>query len=246
MRAAIVNDALARRSFPGVNPVGRSIAVGLDGPEPMTIVGVVGDIRQDGPAREGMAEVYMPYQQHPLASTAIRILVRTSGRPESVMPALLQTVLRMAPAMPVRFTTMEARISENLAAPRFRTILLALIAAISLVMTMAAVYSVMSLTVAHRFPEIGLRTALGAESRQVMLLILPSGLRLALIGAVFGIAGAAVSTRFLGSLLFGIKVFDPITYAAVAAVMAMVTAGACWAPARRAARIDPAAALRNE
>jgi len=243
---AIINETLAKRAFPGQDPIGHSILTGMDFIKPMTIVGVVGDIHQKGPARQAMAEVFMPFEQHPAPSTNMRILARTSVPPASVMDALRQKAKQIAPEMPVKFSTMEARMWDTIAVPRFRTLLLAIFAAIAVVLAMAGIYGVVSLLVNQRSQEIGLRMALGASNGQVMSLVLSQGVRLAAIGLVLGVAGAAASTQFLTSMLFQVKALDPLTYVAVAALVALVTLGACFLPAWRASRIDPVLALREE
>lgn len=243
---AIVNETLARKAFPGEDPLGHSILTGMDILKPMTIVGVVGDIRQRGPGEESMPEVYMPYEQHPLPSTALRILVKTSVPPEIVIEPLRQKAKQILPDMPVKFTTMEARMSENVAVPRFRTLLLAIFAAIAVALTMAGVYGVVSFLVTQRTQEIGLRIALGARAGQVLKSVLSQGAWMASIGLAVGVAGAAGAARFLSSMLFEVKPFDPSTYVAVAALTMLVTLGACFLPAWRASRIDPMTALRQE
>jgi ABC-type antimicrobial peptide transport system permease subunit len=212
--------------------------------QPMTIVGVVGDIRQFGPSREGRAEVYMPYQQHPRPSTALRVLARTSLAPEAVTGALRELARRQAPEMPVQFSSMEQRLADTVAVPRFRTLLLAIFAAVALALSMGGVYGVVSFLVNLRRQEIGLRMALGASAGQVTRMILSQGGRMAVLGLALGGAGSAGAARWLTSMLFGVEPFDPLTYGAVAALVALVTAGACLVPARRAARIDPMTALR--
>jgi predicted permease len=245
---AIVNETFARREFPGADPIGHLVKTGMDIPDPMTIVGVVGDIRQNGPGEEGRAEIYMPYEQHPLPSTAMRLVVRTSAPVESVIAALREKARQFAPNMPVRFTTMDDRIAElpNVATPRFRTLLLAIFAVIAVVLAMAGVYGVVSFVVNQRTQEIGLRMALGAGTGQIIRMVLFQGVRMALIGLALGVAGAGAGARLIESMLFDVKPFDPLTYAAVAVLVALVTLGACFLPARRASKIDPMTALRQE
>jgi predicted permease len=243
---AIVNETLARRTFPGEDPIGHSILTGMDILKPMTIVGVAADIHQRGPGSQALAEVYMPYQQHPRPSTAMRILARTSVPPENIIEPLRQVAKQLEPDMPVKFTTMETRMSENVAAPRFRALLLTIFAAIAVVLAMAGVYGVVSFLVSQRTQEIGLRMALGAGAGQVMKMVLSQGIRLAGIGLVLGVAGAAAATRLLESMLFEVKPFDPLTYGVVAGLVALITVGACVLPARRASRVDPMLALRQD
>ena len=242
---AIINETLARRAFPGGDALGRLILSG-NRKEPMTVVAVVADVHQRGPASEPLAEIYMPYEQYPRLSTFLRILVRTSVPPESVIDALRQKARALAPEMPVKFSTMETRMRDNVAAPRFRTVLFALFAAIAAVLAAAGVYGVVSFLVHQRTQEIGLRMALGANLRQVVGMVLSHGLRMVMIGLALGVAGAAAATRLIASMLFSVKPFDPLTYCAGAAALVMVTVGACLIPAWRAAKIDPMIALRQD
>jgi predicted permease len=243
---AIINESLARASFPGQDPIGRVIFCGLDAPNPMRIVAVVGDIRQYGPARPPRPEIFMPYQQHPFAGRALNILARTASDPTQLSETLRRKIRERAPDVPVRFTTMEASLAQNVAAPRFRTTLLGIFAALAVALAMAGVYGVMAYTVGQRSNEIGLRMALGATSVDIAAMVLKHGAVLAAIGVAAGLAGAAAATRLLTNLLFDVKPFDPLTYVAVAALMVVVAMGASYLPARRAAKLDPLAALRQE
>src|SRR5262249_22003030 len=148
--------------------------------------------------------------------------------------------------VPVRFTTMEESLAANVAAPRFRTLLLGIFAAVAVCLAMAGVYGVMAYVVSQRSNEIGLRMALGATSRDVLRLVLGQGMALAVVGLVIGLAGAAAATRILTNLLFQVKPSDPLTYVAVAAVLGLVALTACYIPALRATRVDPLVALRQE
>jgi len=245
---AIINESLAKHAFPGVDPIGHLIKTGMDIPDPMTIVGVVGDIRQSCPGAEHRDEIYMPYLQHPLPSTNLRILAKTAGPAESVIGALREKARAIAPQMPVRFSTMDDRMAQlpNVAVPRFRTLLLAIFAALAVMLAMAGVYGVVSFLVNQRTQEIGLRMALGAGTGNVMKMVLSQGIRMAVIGLLIGVAGAAAAAQSLESMLFEVKPFDPLTYVAVVALIAVVTVGACFLPAWRASRIDPMVALREE
>ena len=244
--AAIVNEALARQSFPDQNPIGRMIFCGMDSMKGMTIVGVVGNVRQYGPARESSPEIYMPYEQHPFPSTALNVLVRTSNDPNALQQTLRRKARDRAPEVPVKFTTMEAVAAENVAAPKFRTLLLGIFAGLAVCLAMAGVYGVMAYLVSQRSNEIGLRMALGASPGEVSRLVLRQGMQLAGAGLAFGLAGAIAATRFLTSMLFEVKPADPATYAAVAATLAIVALAASYIPARRASRVDPLVALRQE
>ena len=242
---AIVNQALAKRAFPGQDPLGHTIAVATDSLKPMTIVGVVGDVRQLGPASEPAPEVYMPYEQHPTLSTFLTIVARTTADPQLMAGALRQKAREIAPDVPVKITTFEDRLSQNVAAARFRTLLLAIFAAFAVALAMAGVYGVVSFTVNQRTPEIGLRMALGAGSRDVLKMVLLQGVRLAIIGLAVGLTGAFAASRLLSTMLFSVKPTDPLTYGAVTGLMALVTLAASYVPAHRAARVDPVVALRH-
>jgi putative ABC transport system permease protein len=243
---AVINEALARRTFPGEDPIGRLIFCGMDSFTGMKIVGVVGDVRQAGPATPPKAEIYMPYEQHPGPSTALHVVVRTANDPVSLAEAMRRKVRERSAQVPVNFTTMEASLAENVATPRFRTLLLGVFAALAMSLAMAGVYGVMAYLVGQRSNEIGLRMALGASSHDVIRLVMRQGLKLAGIGVLLGLAAAAASARLLSSVLFEVKPTDPLTYLAVCALLVVVALAACFIPARRATQVDPLVALRQE
>ncbi len=244
--AAVINEELARKSFPGQNPIGRSIFCGLDSMKPMTIVGIVGDVRQYGPASKPEPEIYMPYQQHPGWATALNVIVRTSSDPLALLETLRRKIHDHSSDVPVKFTTMEASLAQNVAAPRFRTLLLGILAGLAVCLAMAGVYGVMAYVVSQRSNEIGLRMALGASSGDVLRLVLRHAMTLAAIGLAIGLTGAVGATRLLRSLLFEVKPADPLTYVTVAVLLGTVALAASYVPAHRASRVDPAIALRQE
>jgi putative ABC transport system permease protein len=244
--SAVINEALVKASFPDRDPMGHYIYCGLDSIKPMRIIGVVGNVRQYGPQRESQPEIYMPYQQHPGWSTNLSLLVRTSTDPLALSDAVRRKIRERSTEVPVRFTTMRANFDQSVAAPKFRTLLLVIFAGLAVCLAMAGVYGVMAYTVGQRANEIGLRMALGASSSDVLRLVLGQGLLLAAIGLAIGLAGAAAATRLLTSLLFEVKPTDPLTYAGVAALLAVVALAAGYIPARRAAKVDPLVALRQE
>jgi putative ABC transport system permease protein len=243
---AMINDALARRTFPNQDPIGHVIYCGLDSEKPMTIVGVVGNVRQDGPASEPEAEIYMPYLQHPQPATNMRVIVRTDAEPGVMTAAMREKMRTISPDVPAKFSTMEQALSENIAAPRFRTLLLGIFAGLAVCLALAGVYGVMSYVVGQRANEIGLRMALGASPAEILRLVLRQALVLAGLGIVIGFAGAAAVTRLLTSMLFGVKPTDPATYAAVIGIVLAAALLASYIPARRAMRVDPMVALRYE
>jgi ABC-type lipoprotein release transport system permease subunit len=188
----------------------------------------------------------MPYEQHPTLSTFLTIAARTTADPQQIAGALRQKAREIAPDVPVKITSFEDRLSQNVAAPRFRTLLLAIFAALALALAMAGVYGMVSFAVNQRTPEIGLRIALGAGSRDVLKMVLFQGVRLAIIGVAVGLTGAFAASRLLSTMLFSVKPTDPLTYGAVTGLIALVTLAASYVPARRAARVDPVVALRHD
>ncbi|MEX2264943.1 MAG: ABC transporter permease [Bryobacteraceae bacterium] len=243
---AIINEALVRQAFPGENPIGRTIFCTFDSPKGMTIIGVAGSVRQYGPAREPMPECYMPYQQHQYNGSTLSVVARTVGNPTALAETVRSLARERSPDVPVKFTTMEARLSENVAAPRFRTLLFGVFAGLAVCLAMAGVYGVMAYAVGQRSNEIGLRIALGASAGSVLRLILGQGLALAGLGLALGLAAAVAGTRLLTTMLFQVQPNDPLVYLAVAVLLGAVTLVACYVPARRASKIDPLTAIRQE
>jgi putative ABC transport system permease protein len=188
----------------------------------------------------------MPNEQHPGPATALRVLVRTANDPTLLADALRRKVRERDAQIPVRFTTMQSSLAENVATPRFRTLLLGVFAGLAMCLAMAGVYGVMAYVVGQRSNEIGLRMALGASSGDVMGLVMKQGLVLAGAGVALGLAGAAASARLLSSVLFEVKPGDPLTYVVVCALLVAVVLVASFVPARRATQVDPLVALRQE
>jgi putative ABC transport system permease protein len=243
---AIVNEALVRVSFGGEDPVGRTIYCPFDNSDAMTIVGVVGDVRQRGPDREAQPECYLNYRQHAFNGNTLHILVRTSADPVAVSQTVRRLALELSSEVPMKFTSMEATLAGNVATPRFRTLLFGLFAALAVCLAMAGVYGVMAFAVGQRSSEIGLRMALGASEGAVLQMILRQGLLLVGIGLAIGLAAALAGSRLIEAMLFEVESNDPLVYLTVAVVLAMVTVIASYIPARRAARIDPLTAIRQE
>jgi len=243
---AVINEALARKLLPGEDPIGRTIFCPFDSDKGMTIIGVVGDVREGGPAREPIPECYMPYRQHVYNNTSLSIVTRTAGDPTALQETERRLASERSPDVPVTFTTLESDASQNVAAPRFRTLLFGIFAALALGLAMAGVYGVMAYAVGQRTNEIGLRIALGASAGSVLQLILRQGMVLAAFGLALGLAGAVAGTRLLTSMLFQVRPNDSMVYLAVAALLGAVTVVACYFPARRASRIDPLTALRQD
>jgi predicted permease len=241
---AIVNLSMARHNFPDVDPVGRRLSLD-SGATWVTIVGVVNDTHDYGLNEKPTDELYRAFAQTgPLSAS---LLVRTAGDPESFarrIPALVHEVDARQPVSQIR--TLEAIRRRSLAPPRLTAMLVTLFAAVALIITAAGIAGVVSFSVRQRTTEIGVRMALGAPRSSVVRMIVRQGLTPVVIGLGCGLGGALLMTRVVARLLFAVEPTDPITYAAVLAVLATVAALACLAPARRAAAIDPMRALRAD
>ena len=247
VRVAIINEALAKTSFDGQDPIGRRIQCGLDSLEFMTIVAVVADIRTWGPQRPAQPEIFMPYEQHPGPATALNIVARTDvADPLLLADTMRRKITDRNPEVPVRASTMESTLETASAAPRFQTFLLVVFAGVALLLALAGVYGVMAYTVSQRVPELGVRIALGATPENIRGLILGQGAALAGAGLVLGIGLALLSGRLLQGFLFGVTATDPVVLGAVIAAVAIATLAACYVPVRRAVRVDPMVALRAE
>jgi ABC-type antimicrobial peptide transport system permease subunit len=199
-----------------------------------------------GPAAEPDAEIYMPYEQHPNLSTSLRIIAGTELPPANLFETFRRRAHAISPEMPVKFTTMEARLSENVAPSLFRTLLLSIFAGVAIGLAVAGIYAVTSFAVHQRVNEIGLRMALGAASHDVVKMVLAEGVRMAIAGLALGLGGAILITRLISTMLFNVKPTDAIAYSATVALVMAVTVLAAYFPARRAARVNPSVALRHE
>ncbi|HEX4568387.1 MAG TPA: FtsX-like permease family protein, partial [Vicinamibacterales bacterium] len=209
---AIVNDALAKQARSGGDVIGHKIVCAFDAIAPMTIVGVVGNVRQSGPQDESRPECYMPYLQHAYNGATLRVVIRTTADPMSLVETVRRKAQGLAPTVPLRFTTLESLTSDNVAAPRFRAMLLGIFAAVALVLAIIGVFGVMAYVVSQRTREVGTRVALGATRRDVLRLFLGRGGVLTVTGGILGLIGAAVASRLFAGLLFATKPTDPTTY----------------------------------
>ncbi len=240
---AVVNESFAKRFFGDEDPIGRRVTGAGETPNWITIVGVVGDVRQYGLDREPTAELYQPFAQSPGWGS---VLVRTRSEPASAAALLTRAVHGIDPEQPVdRIRTLEEVRRDSVASPRVTAILLGIFALVALLITAAGIGGVLALSVSQRTTEIGVRMAMGARRDEVMAMILRQGLGLVLAGLALGIVGAFALSRMLDRLLFGIPPTDPVTYAAVGVLLLLVAAAACLLPARRAASVDPLVALRH-
>ena len=245
-QVVIVNEALARAAFRGRDPIGRQIVAGYDSKDPMTIVGVVGDIRQYGPDREPQPEIYMPYQQHFYNGATLDVVVKTTTDAGAVGSSIERKARERSAQASVRLSTMDALLADHVATPKFRAWLLSLFGIVALCLAMAGVYGVMAYVTAQRSKEIGVRMALGASARSVLWLMLGRGLKLTAVGLAAGVLGAIGAARLVSGMLFQIKPDDVVTYAGVVVGLGLLSLLATYIPARRATQIDPLQVLRQE
>ena len=244
---AVVNDSLVRRYFPNENPTGKRVAMSRKGPW-LTIVGVVNDIKSLNLSDQAEPELYRDYRQFFFAPFAQSLVVRTrSAGPVAVAAAVERQIRAADPDQPiVDVRAMPQIVSDSVAQPRFYTLLLAIFAAIALLLAAAGLYGVLAYSVSQRVREIGIRLALGASRTLILRDILTQALALIAAGLTIGLAGAFALTRLLQAQLYEIKPTDPLTFASVSALLALIGLAAAWFPARRATKIDPTLALRAE
>ena len=244
----VVNESFVRRVFPGENPVDRQILSNREGSPPSTIIGVVGNIR----GRELGAEPPPLAYQCICQSTSpylsrMGLFFRTSGDPHAAIRAIEEQIYSVDRSQPVSdVKTMEERLSGSLAPQRFNLVLIGTFAAIAIILAALGVYGVMSYLVNRRTREVGIRIALGARPEQVMRQVVGESLALSLVAVLAGLAGAWGLTRYLHSMLYGVTALDGATFAAMPLLLAAIAVSASFVPARRASRIDPMTALREE
>ena len=241
---AIVNRSMADRFFPGEDPIGQSVRV--LGPQPRTIVGVVQDVRERTLDRRPEPHIYVPHTQRPAGGMFLAVRAR-AGDPAQLAATVRAEVRALDPNLPIGgVRTWAEFLGETLAAPRFNLVLLTMFAGTALLLSIVGVYGVLSYLVAQRTKEIGIRMALGAASRDVLALIVRQGLRPVAVGLLAGIPTALVATRALQTMLFEVEPADPLTFAATAFLLVGAALAATLVPARRATRVEPMVALRQE
>jgi putative ABC transport system permease protein len=255
---AVINQTMAQHYFPNQNPIGKRLALAgrknlaepdyndPDGRLPWKeIIGVVGDTKTLGPTAETLPEVYVPYRQWPMQSPAL--VVRTSANVAIAAAAIRGEVKAVNSNLPPPVVqTMDSILADTVAEPRYQTLLISLFGITALILAAVGIYGVISYSVAQRTHEIGIRMALGASHKDIFALVARQGFKLTLIGVTLGIIGALGMTRYLSSLLYGVKPTDPLTFILVALILSAVALLASYVPARRATKVDPMVALRHE
>jgi putative ABC transport system permease protein len=250
-----VDENFARKYFPGQNPIGRRIHVGIINIDP-EIIGVVGHVKHWGLDSEAdrqpiQEQMYVPFMQIPdhvwSGPPQARVVLRSAGSPLGVAGAVREAIAKLNGQNVMYETkTMDAIIAESLAARRFSMILLSVFAALALLLSSIGIYGVISYVVGQRTREIGIRIALGAPRGNVLRLMLGEGMKMTVIGIVAGVVAAVGLTRLMAQLIYGVSATDPVTFAGVVIVLTVVAMAACYVPARRAMRVDPMVALRYE
>ena len=246
----IINQAFADKYLHGLNPLGQKAAIYMKSLsenelQPSEIIGVVGDVHQLGLDTTPEPTVYWPHPE--LVMSGMTILVRTANDPLSIASAARTALQQLDPELPLAgVATMDQLLADSLSRSRFTMLLLGIFSAVALVLAAVGIYGLIAYSVTQRTQELGIRIALGAQRRDVLRLVLAQGARLTLLGVAIGVFAALVLSRLLATLLFNVSATDPLTFAGVAALLAVVALLACFIPARRATRVDPIVALRYE
>jgi putative ABC transport system permease protein len=248
----VVNNTMARRFWPGEDPIGKRMKAGFDNSQWCTIVGIVGDVKHTGLDAATNAEMYYHYRQIPpelmnFVEGTMALVLRTQAQPNSMVSAVRGEVQKLDPDLAVfNVKTMEDLVGGSLAQPRFRTLLLGVFAGVALILAAIGLYGVIAYAVTQRTNELGVRMALGAQKSDVLKLVVGEGAQLAAIGIAIGFVLAFPLMRVIAQLLFGVGSADPVTFAATAFVILLVTVAASYLPALRAIKVDPLVALRYE
>jgi putative ABC transport system permease protein len=242
--AIVINQAAARRYWSNEDPIGRRVHLGRQD-SGLTVVGVVGDVRESGLQLEPEPGIYVPYAHFPMPS--LTLVIRAAADPLGIVSDVRRQIRAVDPDQAVsQIVTLEQLVGTAMAQPRFNASLLFLFAAVALVLAAVGIYGVMAHVVGQRTREIGLRLALGAQTADVLRLILGQGMTPALTGVLIGLGGGLALTRLIENLLFGVSATDPLTFTMIGLLLAVVALLACYVPARKATKIDPMVALRYE
>ena len=242
VRVAVINQTMARRFFSGESPIGHTIRFGNASATPRLIVGVVGDVAHFGAWDGTTAQMYEPFLQEPFAAMGVALRFRGVPEPADAVRREVAALDKDLPIFDVR--TMTAALDQTLASQRSYTILLVIFAILALTLATIGIYGVISFAVAQRTHEIGVRVALGAARSDILRLIVGHGARLLVLGMGAGLLAAFALTRLIRTMLFEVEPVDLPTYVALSLLLGVVALGACYLPARRAARVDPVVALR--
>ena len=242
--AFLINQTMARRFWPGQDPMGKQIKILEDGTSG-TVVGVIGDTKQYRLNDEATPQLYGAYSQQPIYFATL--VARTTVEPMSVSESVRQAIWRVDPDQPMwKIRSVQWLVERSVADRKFLVALMLVFAALALALTVIGLYGVISYLVNQRTQEIGIRMALGAQVHHIMQLILKHGVVLVALGVVIGLIAAVVLTRLMAHLLYGVTATDPVTFSAIALLLTFVALVACYLPARRAAHVDPIIALRSE
>ncbi len=245
-QVVVVNESLARRVFPGEDPIGKHLTVWRDEKFAREIIGIVGDVKSSTLDAEVNSQIYVPHAQD-AGWGGLSLAVRTKGEPEALTAGVRSAVLSIDKNLPVfDIKTMDDVLANSVANNRLVMLLFSVFALFALLLATVGIYGVIAYSVARRTHEIGIRMALGAQASDVLRLIVGQGMLLALIGVGLGLLGAFAVTRVMESQLYGVSATDPLTFAIVASMLAAVALVACYIPARRATKVDPMIALRYE
>jgi predicted permease len=244
----LISESLAQEKWPNQDPLGHSIEFGnMDGDvHLLTVVGVVGDVRDRTLEAAPRPTIYVNYRQRPQATRSFTIVMLASGKPDAIFSSAREILRALDPNVPPRFSSLSQTFAASIGARRFSLVLVGIFSLTALSLAIAGIYGVTSYSVTQRTQEIGVRMALGASAREVLGAVLGQGALTGVIGIAVGILGSFILTRWLQSQLFGVSATDPATFLGITLLLILVTLAACWVPARRATRIDPMVALRYE
>lgn len=246
LQVAMINQTLAKQYFKDRNPIGEELNLGTaDKPEWWRIVGVTGDVKSFGQDQPTHAEIYRPFDQHPFPLVALTL--RTETNPASMVEPAERILWSVDPLLPVlKAIPMDVLANQTIGVRRASSMLISSFALLALILSCIGIYGITAYTVRQRTREIGVRMALGAQRMHALRMIMGSGIRLTFTGVVIGLAGALASSRFLASLLYGVKPSDPLLLILVSVLLIAVALLASFIPARKAAKVDPMVALRYE